>query len=159
MQIKSEIAVLDKREAGVWCGWPDLNRHSVSYCPLKTACLPISPHPHELRESNKAFLGNAMVFLCPPRAIAFANCLTVATSETVHVGRPPSQRVPLWGTNRCGVRECLRIRFCETPHITNRALPCTHQEEIISSWSSIIIFWFSNAIALLPTSLQTINLS
>ncbi|WP_227657666.1 hypothetical protein, partial [Candidatus Magnetaquicoccus inordinatus] len=34
------------------------------------------------------------------------------------------------------------------PHITSRALPCTHQEEIISSWTSLIIFWFSNAIAL-----------
>ncbi len=42
----------------------------------------------------------------------------------------------------------LRIRFCETPHIFSRALPSTHQEEIISSWTSIIIFWFSNALAL-----------
>ena len=28
----------------VWCRWPDSNRHSSRYCPLKTACLPIPPH-------------------------------------------------------------------------------------------------------------------
>ena len=27
---------------GYWCRWPDLNRHSLRYCPLKTACLPDS---------------------------------------------------------------------------------------------------------------------
>ncbi len=83
------------------------------------------------------------------RASAFANFLIVATCETVHVGRPPSQSVPLRGTDLCGVRECFAFASGETPHIFSRALPCTHQEEIISSWTSITIFWFANALALL----------
>ncbi len=28
----------------VWCRWPESNRHSLRYTPLKRACLPISPH-------------------------------------------------------------------------------------------------------------------
>ncbi|WP_227657571.1 hypothetical protein, partial [Candidatus Magnetaquicoccus inordinatus] len=50
----------------------------------------------------------------------------------------------------CGVRECFAFASVETPHTISRALPCTHQEEIISSWTSLIIFWFSNAIPWQP---------
>ncbi len=62
---------------------------------------------------------------CPgqqSRAGAFANCRIVATSETVHVGRPPSQRVPLRGTDCRGVRECCAFASAETP-LDARALP------------------------------------
>ncbi len=36
----------------IWCGWPDSNRHGSRHCPLKTACLPVPPHPRLWHGAN-----------------------------------------------------------------------------------------------------------
>lgn len=76
-----------------WCGWRDSNPHDRSHSPLKTACLPISPHPRGIRLKVDQTLGlRRLGRREEERKSRFATRLSTSAQVLIAAGIQPALR-------------------------------------------------------------------
>ena len=80
--------VVFSRRLVYWCGSGDSNPDARRHCPLKTACLPIPPLPHDSEipgihyRSEPSPAGGASVSVSPPRTDGFSTCSPTDCSKS-----------------------------------------------------------------------------